>query len=180
MSGPLNSIFAAVDTAVATNLATLSLTANYATTGADRFVEGAPCRVTWVPLREKYYPARGQGGDVAIDSAGNMNLPGGANKPLMTAGVEVAVDLWGTDRDTVESMRNCFLSALHDTLSAGSIGEDLIVGEWLEPEATTKDGEILRLMFPVFVPVTRVEPTTTTATINSIPITPSSTFHVGS
>lgn len=178
MAGPLNSIFAACESIITPNLAASSIVATYGHTGAERFTESAPPRIVWVPTKEDIGPARGLGGDTSRDSAGNMALPGGALQPLFSRIIDVETDLWGPDRDTVETMINAVVSGVHDTMTQGSYG--IVGAQWLLPEETGKDGEIYRLTFQFFVPIVRVAPGTTVATMTSIPVTPSSTFHVGS
>jgi hypothetical protein len=175
--GPLNSIFAAVNTVITANLVAASIVPTFGSGGIERNQEAAAPRVVWVPVKEDIQPARGQGGDIVVDGQGNMNLPGGALPPLYTRVVDVECDIWAADRDTAETMINAVVSAVHDLLSAGSYG--LVGGEWVLPEAM-KNGELYRLTVQLMVPITRVKPGTTTATVTSIPETPSSTFHVGS
>lgn len=177
MSGPLNSIFAAVEPGVTANLVAASLAPTYGHSGRERFEEQAPPRIVWVPTTEDFQPARGQGGDESVDSAGNQNLPGGALPPLYTRVCNVECDIWGATRDDAETMINAVVSSVHDALSNGSYG--IVGANWLLPEETQKDGEVYRLTFQFMVPVTRVAPQTTTATVSTIPETPTSTFHVG-
>lgn len=169
MAGPLNSIFAAVEPVVLANLAP-TITPTFGHSGAERYIEQAPPRVVWVPTQEDFSPPRGQGGDIVVDSAKNMNLPGGAQPPLYTRQINVECDLWGATRDDVETMINAVVSAVHDCLSMGSYG--IPTARWLLPEEAQKDGEVYRLTFQFLVPVIRVRPGETTAVITSIPETP--------
>jgi hypothetical protein len=123
----------------------------------------------WVPTVEDIQPARGQGGDIAMDSSRNMNLPGGAQPPLATRLASVECDIWGTDRDATETMINAVVSATYEAMTYGSFG--LLSARWLLPEETLKDGEIYRLTFQFMIPIIRVVPGITTANIASIPIT---------
>lgn len=168
MSGPLNSIFAACNTLITANLVAASIAPTYAMTGADRRAEAAPPRVIWMPQRATYGAPQGQGGDVTVDSAKNMNIA--AAPPRATRFQNVDVDIWGADRDTVELMHDAVVSAVWDTVSGPAF--EFIEGDWLEPEAFGKDGEIFRLTLQFKIPVLRVDPSTTTATITSIPETP--------
>lgn len=172
MPGPLNSIFAAAEPLILANLAGASIVPSFGHTGVDRFAEASHPRVVWVPTIEDFGPPAGLGGDASGD------LPGGALQPLYTRTVNVETDIWGADRDTVETMISAVVSAVHDALSNGSYG--IAAATWLLPEETDKNGEVYRLTFQFLVPVTRVAPGTTTATTSTIPVTPSSTFHVGS
>lgn len=176
MAGPLNSIFAAVEPLITANLAASSLVVTYGHAGNERFVEGAASRIVWVPTTEDIAPPRGMGGDESVDGIGNQNLPAGL-PPLYTRVVNVECDLWGPDRDTVETMINAVVSGVHDALSAGSYG--IMGARWLLPEETQKDGEVYRLTFQFMVPIARVAPSTTTTTINTETITPG-VFHLGS
>lgn len=178
MSGPLNSIFAVVNPVITTNLAASSIVPTYGSSGPDRYAEQAPPRIVWVPVTEDYQPARGQGGDIVLDSVSNMTLPGGALPPLYTRVSSVECDVWGATRDDVETMINAVVSAVHDCLSNGSYG--IQAARWLLPEETSKDGEVYRLTFQFMVPVVRVTPQITTATINTMPETPQIKPIVGS
>lgn len=180
MSGPLNSIFAAVEPGITANLSALGVSVSLLTfghSGFERLAEATPPRICWVPTTEDFQPARGMGGDEVIDSTG-QTLPSGSLPPLYTRQCSVECDIWGVDRDTVEPMIDAVVSAVHDALSGGSYG--IASAGWLLPEESGKDGEIYRITFHFLVPVKRVAPGTTTATVTSIPETPSSTFHVGS
>lgn len=169
MSGPLNSIFAAVEPTITANLAPSSIVPTFVHSGAERWGEGAPPRIAWVPTSEQWGPPQGQGGDSSTDSVGNMNLPGGALQPLATRRAEVECDLWGADRDTVETMINAVASAMRDDL----YGAYQVTGaRWLMQEETSKDGEVYRMTFVFLIPVLRVQPGETTQTVTSIPITP--------
>lgn len=168
MSGPLNSIFSACNTLITANLAAAAIVPSYAMTGAERRQEATPPRIVWMPQRATYGAPQGQGGDYATDSAGNMTIA--AAPPRATRMQNVDVDIWGVDRDTVELMHDAVISAVWDTVSGPAF--EFVDGEWLEPEAFGKDGEIFRLTLQFKIPVLRVDPNKTTATITSIPETP--------
>lgn len=177
MSGPLNSIFAAVEPGITANLVAANLAPTFGHTGRERFEEQSPPRIVWVPTTEDIQPARGQGGDISVDSKGNQNLPGGALSPLATRVCNVECDIWGATRDDAETMISAVVSSVHDAMSNGSYG--IVGAQWLLPEESQKDGEVYRLTFQFFAPITRVAPQTTTATVNTIPETPSATLHIG-
>lgn len=177
MSGPLNSIFAVVNPVITTNLGGTGLAPTFGQGPAGRFGESGAPHIAWVPTTEDIQPARGQGGDISVDSVGNQNLPGGSLAPLYTRVSNVECDIWGGSLDDAETMISAVVSAVHDCLSNGSYG--IVSAQWLLPEETQKDGETYRIVFQFMVPITRVAPGTTTATVTTIPETPTSTFHVG-
>lgn len=167
MPAPLTSIFTAVNAQITANLASASIAPTYGDSGVDRaFVSKAP-RIVWVPTDEDIGPPVGQGGDVTVDSAGNMNISG--NPPILTRTVTVECDVWGIDRDTVDgTMIGAVYSAV-DQAMYGSYG--VLRARWLLPEESLKEGETYRIWFQFHVPVERVTPQTTTATIITIPMT---------
>lgn len=169
MSGPLNSIFAACESLITPNLAVFSIVPTYGHSGAERN-EGRFPRVVWVPTAEDIGPARGQGGDIVVDGQGGMNLPGGAQDPIFTRISTVEVDIWAPDRDTCETMINCVVSAVRDTLSDGSFG--ITRAQWLMPGDSNRDGETYRISFQFQIPIIRVRLLETTAVVNTLPITP--------
>lgn len=171
MAAPLSSIFAAVDAQITANLAGAGISPSYGTSGVDRQFESAPPRIVWVPTDEEIQPTKGQGGDVTVDSAGNQILPSGSMPPILLRLCTVECDLWAADRDTVDgTMINAVFSAVHDVCSLGSYG--VLRARWMLPEEISKEGECYRIWFQFLIPITRVEPAETTATIISIPQTP--------
>lgn len=172
MSAPLSSLFAAIDTQITANLASAGIVPTYGEKGSiDRQFEKLPPRIVWVPTDEDLQPARGQGGDTIKDAQGNMNLPSGANQPLYTRAVTVECDVWGVDRDTVDgTMINAVYSAVHDVCTHGTYG--VASARWLNADEIMRKGECYRITFQFLVPVVRVTPSTTIATITAMPETP--------
>lgn len=172
MAAPLSSLFDAINATITANLADPQIAPTFGTSAIDRQFTQSPPRIVWVPTDEDIQPMRGQGGDETVDNVGNMTIA--ANPPLYTRVTTVECDLWGPDRDTVdEFMINAVFSAVHDTCTHGSYG--VVRARWLLPEEIAKKGECYRIWFQFFVPVLRVTPQTTTATITTMPETPAIT-----
>lgn len=170
MAGPISTVFGVLNSNIAAGLAALTppLVATYGTTAKERFFDSAPPRVVWYPDSEGYGPPQGQGGDIVVDSTGNMNIVGKA--PIATRNVGAVCVLWGRNTDDVEAMLNVVYGVVHNILGPTSYADAR--GQWLVPENKTNYFDSYELRVNFLVPVPRLELDKTTATITSIPETP--------
>lgn len=170
MSGPLETIFGVLNANIATAFAGLTppLVATYGTTAKERFFDSAPPRVVWYPTAESYAPPQGQGGDIAVDTAGNMTITG--KPPIATRDVTATCVMWGANQSSVEAMLNVVYGVVHNIL--GPTSYQNAQGKWLVPENKTNYFDSYELTVQFLIPIPRLEPSTTTATITSIPETP--------
>lgn len=174
MSGPINSIFAAVTARMATIPAYANAPAWSFLNATNLYAGAAPPRVVWVPLQETAGPPIGQGSD-------------GVSNPrtVATRQSEFALHLWAAsdiqtgqsdqqalDLDACELLLNALMWAIY-SVSHGSPSLAFSgTGRWAKSNV---DGQNLTLgvayILPVtiWIPVTR--PLETTATVTEIPAT---------
>ncbi len=185
MSGPINSIFAAVTARMAQwtdlNQAEDGVVYPYGNAPAWSFLNAThlheasvPPRVVWVPLQETFYAAIGQGGS-------GVNNP----RPVATRVSEFAIHLWAAaqpqtgqadqnaaDLDACERLLNAFMWAVYSVVHGAPALPFIGTGRWARSNV---DGQLLTLGIAYILPVTIQIPVTRpkelNATITEIPAT---------